>query len=112
MAGWSRCNPGLPETRSRAHLTLVQVLSNLLNHGMDLSAAIAAPRWSMNLKGELLLEPEAGAELALGLAALGVPAALAPDQRSFFGSAECIAIGGYGLAAAADFRRNAEALAA
>lgn len=78
---------------------------------MDLASAVAAPRWSMDLKGNLLPEPEIGAETATELAGLGVQAKIASEQRSFFGSAECVHTGDDGLTAVADFRRNAGALA-
>jgi len=88
-------------------LTLVQVLSNLLDYGMDLTAAVAEPRWSMDLEGQLLLEPEIGADVADALAARGLNTRIAAEQRTFFGSAECIEYVQDGLSAVADHRRNA-----
>lgn len=92
-------------------LTLVQVLSNVVDHGMELGAAVSAPRWSMDLKGSLLLESEIGTGVAEELATLGLPAKIAPEQRSFFGSAECIHATAVSLTAVADLRRNAHAAA-
>jgi len=92
-------------------ITLTQVLSNILDHGLDLSTAVAAPRWSMDLKGNLLLEPDLGEGVAEELAGLDLHARVEREQRAFFGSAECIQVGHDGLIAVADFRRNAGAAA-
>jgi gamma-glutamyltranspeptidase/glutathione hydrolase len=94
-------------------ITLVQVLTGLLDLGVDLETAIAAPRWSMDLDGSFALEPEIDADMPRRLAALGVAARPATEeQRYYFGSAECIVLEpGTGLRAVADFRREAAAAA-
>jgi gamma-glutamyltranspeptidase/glutathione hydrolase len=94
-------------------ITLTQVVTNVIDYGMTLDAAIAAPRWSMDLKGNFALEEEAGADVAGRLAALGIEARMAaPEQRFFFGSAECVMRNADGsFTAAADFRREADAAA-
>lgn len=94
-------------------ITLTQVATGIIDHGLSLDAAIAAPRWSMDLKGNFALEEEIGADMVERLAALGIEARFAqPEQRFFFGSAECVMCGPDGLlTAAADFRREADAAA-
>lgn len=94
-------------------ITLTQVLTNVLDLGLDLASSIAALRWSMDLKGNFTLEHEMDACLPEKLAAVGIEARVAArDQRYFFGSAECISIEPSGdLLAVADFRREAEAAA-
>lgn len=94
-------------------LTLTQVLTHCVDDGLGLAEAIAAPRWSMDLKGNALIEPEMATGTLEALAAQGIAARDAGSQRSFFGSAECIAFEPDGtLTAAADFRRDAHAGAA
>ena len=39
-------------------ITLTQVLTNMVDYKLDLEAAIAQPRWSMDLQGNFALEPE------------------------------------------------------
>jgi len=92
-------------------ITLTQVLSNRIDLGMSLDAAIDAPRWSMDLKGNFTLEDAFGVTMVEALASRGIDARVAtPDQRFFFGSAECVEIGRDGsLTAAADYRREAAA---
>ncbi len=92
-------------------ITLTQVLTNMLDLGLDLPDAIAASRWSMDLQGNFTLEHDMDPDLPARLGVAGVPARLATrKQRYFFGSAECIAIDpAGGLTAAADFRREAAA---
>ena len=92
-------------------ITLTQVLSNRIDLGLELDAAIEAPRWSMDLKGNFTLEEALGSDMVRALAARGIETRIAaPEQRFFFGSAECVEIGRDGtLTAAADFRREAGA---
>jgi len=65
----------------------------------------------MDLKGNFTVEEAYGQGMVRELAARGIEARVAaPDQRFFFGSAECVEVGGDGtLTAAADFRREAAA---
>ena len=91
-------------------ITLTQVLTHCVDDGLGLADAITAPRWSMDLKGNALVEPEAERGIIESLAALGITARDAGAQHSFFGSAECISLEPDGtLVAAADFRRDAHA---
>ncbi len=94
-------------------ITLTQVLTNMIDLGLELDAAIEAPRWSMDLKGNFTLEQQFGQDMVRRLAAVGIEAGVAaPEQRFFFGSAECVARGDDGtLTAVADFRREAAAAA-
>jgi gamma-glutamyltranspeptidase len=94
-------------------ITLTQVLTNMLDLGLDLPDAIAASRWSMDLQGNFTLEHDMDPDMPARLAVSGVPARIARrEQRYFFGSAECIAIDACGeLTAVADFRREAAAMA-
>ncbi|MET4578692.1 gamma-glutamyltransferase family protein [Ottowia thiooxydans] len=97
-------------------ITLTHVLSALVDLKLSLRDSIAAPRWSMDLAGGLLIEPG----LAEGVAA-GVPAQLreqgldvqvAVGERFFFGSAECIELADDGRRiAVADDRRDASCAA-
>lgn len=97
-------------------ITLTHVLSALVDMKLSLKESIAAPRWSMDLRGGLLIEPG----LAEGRAA-GVPAQLreqgldvqvAAAERFFFGSAECIELADDGRRiAVADDRRDASCVA-
>jgi gamma-glutamyltranspeptidase len=90
-------------------ITLTQVLTNMLDFGLDLASSIAELRWSMDLRGNFTLEHEMDASLPDKLAAVGISARVAArDQRYFFGSAECISIEPSGdLLAVADHRREA-----
>ncbi|MBI2821327.1 MAG: gamma-glutamyltransferase [Acidobacteria bacterium] len=94
-------------------LTLTQVLSNVVDLKMDLAAAVEAPRWSMNLAGEAILEASAAEQTLAELRRLGSPAQRAPSGSPFFGSAEVIEILPNGvLCGAADSRREALAVGA
>ena len=93
-------------------MTIIQVLTNLVDRGMELTAAIDAPRWSVNLDGGMLLEegyaPEVGAELT-GLGQETTPA----SGALFFGSTKTIEVLANGvLCGAADTRREASAVGA
>lgn len=94
-------------------ITLAQVVSAVLDLGIDLDEAIAAPRWSMDLNGDFALEPEMPPDMPELLGKRGIEARFATDQqRFFFGSAECIEVREDGvLFAVADDRREASAAA-
>lgn len=90
----------------------VQILSNLVDRGMELSAAIEAPRWSVNLNGEFLLDDTYPADVEDRLAAKGFPTIRA-SGASYFGSAKTIEVLRNGvLCGAADIRREAYAVGA
>ncbi len=93
-------------------LSHVQILNNLVDRGMELTAAIDAPRWSINMQGETLLDEAFDDGVADGLADAGFPVQRAAGA-SYFGSAKTIEVTGDGvLLGAADTRREAYAAGA
>jgi gamma-glutamyltranspeptidase/glutathione hydrolase len=93
-------------------LSHVQVLSNMVDRGIELTAAIEAPRWSINLDGETLLDEAFPEAVADRLTALGFPVKRAAGA-SYFGSAKVIERRPDGvLLGAADTRREAFAVGA
>ncbi|MCC7113413.1 MAG: gamma-glutamyltransferase family protein [Burkholderiales bacterium] len=86
----------------------VQLLTRLLDHGMNAQAAIDAPRWRWNRDGTLDIEPTAPAEWRTGLAALGHRIA-AHDDTFDFGAGQCVMRCGDGYLAASDARRDGQA---
>ncbi len=71
----------------------VQVLSNMVDFGMDPQAALDAPRWSVDpMSGDVTLESGL-ADLAEGLARLGHRVTVAgPEDRGQFGGGQVIMI--------------------
>ena len=93
-------------------LSHVQVLSNLVDRGIELTAAIEAPRWSINLDGETLLDEAFLEGVAEALTAQGFPVKRAAGA-SYFGSVKMIERRADGvLLGAADTRREAYAVGA
>jgi gamma-glutamyltranspeptidase/glutathione hydrolase len=93
-------------------LTLTQVLQATTDHGLPLHEAVALPRWSMDLAGEVILEADMPQTVFDGLNTLGVAAARGARGSPFFGSAECVErLPGGGVVAVADHRREAHAIA-
>ena len=93
-------------------VTNVQVLSNMVDRGMELSAAIEAPRWSINSEGDALLDEEFPGHVADALDARGHKVSRAAGA-SYFGSAKCIEVLPNGvICGAADVRREAFAAGA
>jgi gamma-glutamyltranspeptidase/glutathione hydrolase len=91
-------------------VTNTQVLSRLIDDGLDVAAAVEAPRWCNTASGECLLEPEIPEAFLPILAAMGHHARRAEDGF-FYGSAKAIEILPTGnFAGAADHRREAFAL--
>ena len=91
-------------------LSHVQILSNLVDRGIELTAAIEAPRWSIDLGGETLLDEAYPDDVAERLAARGLPVKRAAGA-SYFGSAKVIERRADGvLLGAADTRREAYAV--
>ncbi len=90
-------------------LSMVQLLTNLVDRNMELTAAIEAPRWSVSLGGDFLLEngyPETVAR-ELGQRGHNVTSA---SGSSYFGSVKAIEILENGvLTGGADTRREAYA---
>ena len=90
----------------------VQVLTNMVDRGMELSAAIEAPRWSIGGTGDGLLDEAFPSAVDEALAAAGHKVSRAPGA-SYFGSAKCIEVLPNGvLCGAADARREAYAAGA
>ncbi len=91
-------------------LTNVQVLSHLLDGGLDVQAAVEHPRWCNTKTGEFLIECQYAEKLVAELAGLGHNAKRL-DDGYFYGSAKVVELLSSGnLAGGADFRREAAAL--
>ena len=91
-------------------LTNVQVLSNLLDCGLDVQASVEAPRWCNTRTGDFLMEREFPESMVADLAAMGHKATRR-DDGYFYGSAKAIELLPSGaLAGGADFRREGFAL--
>ena len=90
-------------------LSMVQILTNLVDRGMELTAAVEAPRWSVSLGGEFLLEEGYPETVARELADRGHKV-VHGSGSSYFGSAKTIEVLADGvLAGGADTRREAYA---
>lgn len=90
----------------------VQLLNNLIDGGMDVAAAVEAPRWCNIASGDFLIEPQFSEAAVTALAQLGRIVKRAEDDY-FYGSAKAIEFLRTGnLAGAADHRREAVALGA
>ena len=91
-------------------ITNVQILTNMIDRGMELSEAIEEPRWSINLEGVSLLDDVYSRETEDKLAAMGFETERATGA-SYFGSAKMMEILPNGvMAGAADGRREANAV--
>jgi gamma-glutamyltranspeptidase len=89
-------------------ITLTQVLHNILDLKLNLWDAIAAPRWSMDLGANVVVEAPLPPQIVAAASEAGIPISQAPADSPFFGSAEAIEFHGGGvLCGAADFRREA-----
>jgi gamma-glutamyltranspeptidase/glutathione hydrolase len=92
-------------------VTNTQVIGRLVDEGVDVAAAVEAPRWCNTAGGEFLLEPELPEAFIPVLGEMGHKAKRAQDAF-FFGSAKAIEILPSGnFAGAGDHRREAFALA-
>lgn len=90
----------------------VQVLTNLIDKGMELSEAVEAPRWAISQQGEGLLEEEYPDDVLAALNAAGHEVNRA-SGASYFGSAKCVEVLPNGVVCgAADARREAYAAGA
>lgn len=88
-------------------LSMVQVLTNLVDRKMELTTAIEYPRWSVSLDGKFLLETGYSDDVAKELERRG-HAVVHGSGASYFGSAKTIEILDNGvLTGAADTRREA-----
>ena len=91
-------------------VTNTQVLGRLIDDGLDVAAAVEAPRWCNTASGDFLLEREIPEAFVPVLAAMGHSAKRAEDAF-FYGSAKAIEILPSGnFAGAGDHRREAFAL--
>ena len=94
-------------------LTLVQVLSHLVDLELDLPSSVAEPRWSMDHDGQPILEEGVPDAVIAELCDLGFAVQRAPAASPFFGSAGLIQMLSDGvLCGVADGRREACALGA
>jgi gamma-glutamyltranspeptidase/glutathione hydrolase len=90
-------------------LTNAQLLTQLVDMGRDVAAAVEAPRWCNASGGEFLIEGDFPESVLPQLAALGHAVRRAPDPY-FYGSAKAIELMPQGtLAGAGDHRREAYA---
>jgi gamma-glutamyltranspeptidase len=88
-------------------ITLTQVLSAMVDTAAAPTAAVLAPRWSMEEPGIPLLEQDVPQSVHGALQAAGYRVAVAPPGSPFFGSAQVIERQGDGvLVGAADERRE------
>ncbi|MCC7427055.1 MAG: gamma-glutamyltransferase [Alphaproteobacteria bacterium] len=114
------CTLGTPGGDTQVQ-TNMQIISAMLDHGLDPAEAVHAPRWTHYQDGaysnwphqdanEITIEERAGAELVAGLARRGHAARSVPpwDGRGSAGVIQVLADGT--LAAAADPRRDGTAL--
>jgi gamma-glutamyltranspeptidase/glutathione hydrolase len=91
----------------------VQMLTGMVDRGLEVSAAIEAPRWSLNLAGELLLDEQFSQETERRLEAEYGLKTKRASGAAFFGSAKVIEIAPNGvMLGAADHRREAYAAGA
>jgi gamma-glutamyltranspeptidase/glutathione hydrolase len=87
----------------------VQMLTNMVDRGMEISAAIEAPRWTIDGAGNALIDDEFPDAVATTLEARGHKVGRA-SGASYFGSSKCIEVLPSGvLVGAADHRREAYA---
>lgn len=68
-------------------ITLAQVITNVLSLGMEPAQAVTAPRWSLSLDGQLIVEPELAHHVAR-LHQDGLDAHVANPASLVFGSAQ------------------------
>jgi len=93
-------------------ISLVQVLTGLVDRGLELSQCVEGPRWSIDLGGHTLLEMGYTDETLAELGGLGFAAKRA-EGASYFGSIKAIEVMPNGvLAGMADMRREAYAVGA
>ena len=67
------------EMQPQGHL---QVVSSMVDYGLNPQSALDAPRWRV-MQDEVVLEPEVGAEIADGLRRRGHRVGVAPDRLDF-----------------------------
>jgi len=88
----------------------VQMLTNMVDRGMELTASIEAPRWAVDGKGNALIDDAFPDSVETALKDRGFDVARA-SGASYFGSSKCIEVLDNGvLSGAADDRREAFAV--
>ncbi len=87
--------------------TLAQVLARILARGEDPAQAIAAPRWSVDFQGGLVVEDTMDATLRDAVLAHHAGAHVMPSGWISFGSIKVAAAGDDGYTGLADYRRAA-----
>ena len=93
---------------TRTPVTILQGCAR--DRGLDVAAAVEAPRWCNTRSGDFLIEAEFSEQIVEALAAFGHKAKRR-DDGYFYGSAKAIEFLPSGnLAGAADHRREAFAL--
>ena len=93
-------------------MTNVQVLSSMVDRGMEMIEAVEEPRWSLNLAGEILLDEVIPDAIAGKLAGMGLKTRRAAGA-AYFGSAKMMEILPNGvMCGVADVRREAYAVGA
>jgi gamma-glutamyltranspeptidase/glutathione hydrolase len=91
-------------------LTLTQVLQSAIDRKLDLAAAIAEPRWSMDFASAAIVESSMPVELIEGVKRRGLQVSASPPNAPFFGSVEAIEFQADGsLRGVVDDRREASA---
>ena len=87
-----------------------QVVLNVLVHGMDIQAAIEAPRFHYD-GGEMYVEGRIGPDVRDGLTALGYRITVEDEMTYLFGGVHAITVGPDGAHGGADPRRDGVAVA-
>jgi gamma-glutamyltranspeptidase/glutathione hydrolase len=91
--------------------TVAQIISNIIDHDMNVQEAINAPRM-FDMKGTLALEGRIDGEVIKGLEDLGHEVDVKADLDSYFGGAQCIMMEESGtLHGGGDSRRDGQAVA-
>ena len=93
-------------------LTLAQVLSRLLAFGQDLKGAIQAPRWSVGLSNEIIVERATPPAIIEALRSEDPRLTIMPERHVRFGSVKAARVHDGSCHAVADYRRVAAAAAA
>jgi gamma-glutamyltranspeptidase/glutathione hydrolase len=93
-------------------VTLTQLALNLVDFGMDVQAAIEAPRWAIDRDGNPMLEAEIGDDVRRALETMGHVFGSAEASRLLFGSAKIVMRDpdSGAIFAGADFRRYGYAI--
>lgn len=88
-------------------LTLAQVLARIIAHGQDPAEAVKAPRWSVGLNNEIIVERYAPSEVVRALRLDENDLDVMSERHVRFGSVKIVMSGAEGLHAVADYRRVA-----